>query len=35
MDACRKGQPPMVDLGSQHFAACLRATEPVTAPDEA
>jgi oligopeptide/dipeptide ABC transporter ATP-binding protein len=27
MDACRIGQPRMLDLGSRHCAACLRAAE--------
>lgn len=35
MDACRTGVPPMLDLGLQHYAACLRATEVVSMMDGA
>ena len=35
MDACRTGQPPMLDLGLHHYAACLRATEAAPAAAEA
>ena len=29
MDACRTGLPPMLGVGPQHYAACLRAAEAV------
>jgi oligopeptide/dipeptide ABC transporter ATP-binding protein len=35
MDACRNGQPPMVNLGSSHYAACLRATDAIEEMGEA